>query len=238
MTYLGFLVVFVIIPTIILSVVRPRLTGVYSGPRPYYYLPLLAVIALAYTTLWDNYLVKTGVWWYAEGAVLGTIGYVPIEEYLFFLLQPFLSGLVFYHLIQRLGLSDGPMPERRSYAAPVLLVLVLVLGIVAIRSTSGRYLGLILVWSVPVLLGQWLIGRHVFWKLLQPTWLAIGGVSAYLWVADTIAIRNGIWTISAEFTLGLVLFGLPLEEAVFFLVTNVMVVQGLALFLEGNLFRK
>ena len=45
------------------------------------------LVALLYTTPWDNYLVYREVWGYPPGRVLATIGYVPVEEYLFFILQ-------------------------------------------------------------------------------------------------------------------------------------------------------
>jgi hypothetical protein len=56
----------------------------------------------------------------------------------------------------------------------------------------------------------------------------------YLWVADAAAIHLGIWTISSEFTLGLEPFGLPVEEATFFLMTNLLVVKGILLLLFGD----
>ena len=48
-------------------------------------------------------------------------------------------------------------------------------------------------------------------------------------ICDRLAIGLGIWEISPQYTTGWHLFGLPIEEAVFFLITNLMVVQGLAL---------
>ena len=48
----------------------------------------------------------------------------------------------------------------------------------------------------------------------------------YLWFADRTAIKLGIWTIAPETSFGLSFFGLPIEEAVFFLMTNLLVVQG------------
>ena len=35
---------------------------------------VLAIVALVYTTPWDNYLVKNGVWWYPSNRVLAVIG--------------------------------------------------------------------------------------------------------------------------------------------------------------------
>jgi lycopene cyclase domain-containing protein len=51
----------------------------------------LAVLILAYVTSWDNYLVASGVKYYVAGET--TLGYVPILEYLFFVLQALLTGL-------------------------------------------------------------------------------------------------------------------------------------------------
>jgi lycopene cyclase domain-containing protein len=63
------------------------------------------------------------------------------------------------------------------------------------------------------------------------TWpVAVAVPTLYLWFADRVAIGLGVWTISETFTLGIDLFGLPMEEATFFLVTNLLVVQGLVLF--------
>ncbi|HEX2080504.1 MAG TPA: lycopene cyclase domain-containing protein, partial [Longimicrobium sp.] len=62
--------------------------------------------------------------------------------------------------------------------------------------------------------------------------VAIGVPTLYLWMADAVAIRLGIWRISATQTLGIELGWLPLEEAAFFLATNLLVVQGLTLFLH------
>ena len=101
MTYFGVLALFILPPIAVLMVVVPRdlwrrlIHGrgkVHKEP----YLVLLAhvVIALVYTTPWDNYLVATGVWWYAQNLVNGiVIGYVPIEEYTFFILQTLMTGL-------------------------------------------------------------------------------------------------------------------------------------------------
>lgn len=90
MTYSLFLILFVILPTVVLfflmrRTIRWRHVGL---------LAILATIAVVYTTPWDNYLVATGVWYYDPKLVMGiTLGYVPIEEYTFFILQTFMSGM-------------------------------------------------------------------------------------------------------------------------------------------------
>ena len=47
---------------------------------------------------------------------------------------------------------------------------------------------------------------------------------------DHLAIRAGVWEFGAGKHLGIYLGAVPLEEALFFLVTNLLVVLGLALF--------
>jgi len=49
-------------------------------------------------------------------------------------------------------------------------------------------------------------------------------------LADNYAISDGIWHINPEHIIGLQVASLPLEEAIFFLVTNMMVAQGIILF--------
>ena len=64
----------------------------------------------------------------------------------------------------------------------------------------------------------------------------VAASSVYLWVTDSIAISDGIWWISPEYTTGVelpILPNVPIEEATFFVVTNLMCVQGVHLFLDG-----
>ena len=74
------------------------------------------IIALLYTTPWDNYLVATGVWWYDPALVTGlTLGWVPIEEYTFFILQTLLAGLWLAFLARRLEFKDQSSPRPCAY---------------------------------------------------------------------------------------------------------------------------
>jgi putative membrane protein len=193
------------------------------------------VIAFAYTTPWDNYLVAREVWGYPPGRVLATVGWVPVEEYAFFLIQTAGTGLFLLWLmrIRTWRRDPRPLPEAwiRWGGAAVLLVLA-ALGATALAWTSGTYLGLITAWALPVLALQWGFGgdlllrrwRLVAWAALVPT--------VWLWFADRIAIGSEIWWISAPLTTGLAPLGLPIEEALFFLVTNLLVVFGMTMALD------
>jgi len=91
------------------------------------------------------------------------------------------------------------------------------------------YLIFELAWALPVILGMWAIGH----ALLRRAWrlLVVGTLvpTVYFSAADAVAIHSHIWTLNPQRIVGLRLGPLPLEEAVFFLVTNLMTVQGLVL---------
>jgi len=96
------------------------------------------------------------------------------------------------------------------------------------------YLGLVLTWASPLLAGMWLYDGETLWAHRRTLLVAVGVPTVYLWVADAIAIAAGIWTISSTYTLGLAVGSLPLEEATFFLMTNLLVVKGILLLLYGS----
>ncbi len=52
-------------------------------------------------TLWDSFAVYRGHWSFNGTGLIGlTIGYLPIEEYLFFLIIPY-SIITFYRILQK-----------------------------------------------------------------------------------------------------------------------------------------
>lgn len=91
------------------------------------------------------------------------------------------------------------------------------------------YLILELAWAVPVLTLQWIVGWRDLWRARR-TWLvAVLLPSVYLSLADGVAIRNGIWIFQQRLILGINVGGVPIEEVVFFLATNALVVQSVIL---------
>lgn len=229
MTYFAFHLVFIIPPIVLLAAwLRPRWHRLPS--RATRSLPLMALVALVYTTPWDNYLVKTGVWVYGPERVIGTIGYVPVEEYLFFLLQPFLTGLFLYLVTLRSGEADaGPSPARPAarVAGAAFWLAVSAFGVAALRRPEGTYLGLILAWAAPILAILWGYAGAEIVARGRVFLAAVAVPTLYLWIVDAVAIHLGIWHISEEQSTGIKVLGLPIEEAIFFLVTNLLVVQGL-----------
>lgn len=233
MTYLTFHFVFTIPPIIIMWLLLSRPLAGVGGLRGRYAIPALCVIAFTYTTPWDNFLVANDVWWYGADRVVATIGHVPIEEYMFFILQPILTGLFLYHYLAR---WDGPQQtdsdQARNIGISLFLFVTLAGGASVISGWDpGFYLGLILVWAGPILTFMWVYAGRSLWNMRRAIYVGAGIPTLYLWVADAIAIHLNIWVISDQYTVGFEPFGLPLEEATFFLVTNLMVVKGILLFL-------
>lgn len=238
MSYFAFHLIFLIPPILLMVATMPRPVASVGGARALLALPSLCIIAFTYTTPWDNYLVAREVWWYGPDRVWATIGYVPVEEYLFFILQPILTGLFLYQYLGRvsLGSVSGRASSRAAWGGAFVFgaLTALGFGLLALETNAGVYMGLILSWASPVLAGMWLYDGILLWRLRRVLLVTIGLPTFYLWMADAIAIANGIWTISSEYTLGLAPFGLPIEEATFFLMTNLLVVKGVLLFLYGD----
>jgi lycopene cyclase domain-containing protein len=248
-SYAALLVVFVAVPIAVLvrrgRRERRRHAAVATG--------LMVAAALVYTTPWDNYLIGQGVWWYGDGAVTVRIWLAPIEEYLFIALQPVLAALWCYHR----GWADAGTAGNDPAAADVTtdggyatttvprdtptmafprvagaLAWFAVAGLGGWALISGRayYLGAILAWAAPVLALQWAIGGGFLWTIRRRLALLVVVPTTYLWAVDWLAIELGIWVISPTHTIGVDPLGLPVEEMTFFLVTNLLVVQGIVLF--------
>lgn len=233
MTYLDFIIIFLIPPIVILLGCFQFIRG--NDKKTFFKsMLLLSFLALTYTTPWDNYLVKTEVWSYGIERVIGTIGYVPIEEYCFFILQTFFTGLWSYLVYYRLKFTHASINFPGAKAIVFIALVFITVSAIFLRYSSTTYLALILVWSLPVIFLQIWVGSPVLKKNMLPLAMIVIPPTLYLWFADAIAIDLGIWEISATQTTGLKFYGLPIEEAIFFLVTNIMVGQGMLLFVVSG----
>ena len=226
MTYLQFHLAFTVPVVLVLAVLQGRTR------EPWWPLWLLVGIAFVYTTPWDNWLVANEIWTYPPGAVLFEIGYVPVEEYAFFVIQTVMTGLTVRLLQARRPVTAQPDSTLAVRATGASVFGLLALGGAAclVGGGSWLYLGLIVAWAFPVLSGMWWLGGHLIWARRRLVAWAVLPMTLYLWVADWYAITQaGIWTITDATRTGAELFGLPVEEALFFLVTNLMVAQGLVM---------
>ena len=230
-TYLGIHIVFVLPPILALAVLTYVRPSVDWGQVPFLGLFVILILALTYTTPWDNMLIERGVWWYSDGVAMATVWAAPIGEYLFFVLQPILVALWLYNLDIP---TDGSLqiPGRTRLAGLAAGTAIGAFGVgLLLAGPSTLYFGAIVAWAGPILAIQWAFGWPHLVRARKAVALGVGVPTVYLWIVDWYAIANGLWTISTDYTVGLAPFGLPIEEAVFFLVTNVFIVQGLVLYL-------
>ncbi|GAB6879370.1 lycopene beta-cyclase [Halorubrum gandharaense] len=231
-TYLGFLAAFLLPPIVALALLVRLRPAARWGRVPAAGLGIILVLAMTYTTPWDNLLIERGVWWYGDGVTAVHVWAAPLGEYLFFVLQPVLTALFLYQLsIPTHG--DLRLSGGRRLAGVVAGLAVAGAGVVLlIAAPSTLYLGAILAWAGPILAIQWGFGWPHLVRARRPVLLAVAVPTLYLWILDWYAITvAGLWTISETYTVGIAPFGLPVEEMLFFLVTNVFVVQGLVLWL-------
>jgi lycopene cyclase domain-containing protein len=244
MTYFGFLLRFLIPPILVLLAVawwdgkkhtRPR--NFQNGRAVWIAIAVHVLLAVTYTTPWDNYLVATGVWSYNPRLVTGLVlGYVPIEEYTFFVLETVLAGLWWGFLARRVSPAEEFKPSKTGRIAAAALLAVGWAWFTWVFFSGDppmTYLSITLFWALPAVFPQLLYGADILWHQRRLVALGILLPGAYLSLMDILALRATTWSISPAQTTGVLFFGiLPLEEVVFFFITNVLVSFGMTLLLS------
>ena len=225
MSYLAFDLLLVALPAVLLLLGRswrPLL-----GP-----VAVLAPVALLWTAPWDEHLVRTGVWTYAPDAVVARIGSVPAEEYGFVVLEVLLVGA----WAVRTGVLPAPAVRAADLVADARLrgatawSAVTVVGVVlALAGGHLRYLGLLLLWIGPPMALQRAVAGDLLRARRRGRLVVALPCALWLCAADRLALADGIWAITPASSTGVLLLGLPLEEALFFLLTCVLVTDGLLL---------
>jgi len=229
-TYLEFHLLFVLPPLVALAGLAIYRRDAWLGPRSLSGLLIVLFLAFVYTTPWDNLLIAEGVWWYGEGTTSVRFWNAPVGEYLFFLLQPVLTCLWLFQFPTIRERSLRTSGQKRLVGALAGLAVALV-GYALVGTDSTFYLGAILLWSGPILAIQWSFGWPYLWEIRRTALLAVAVPTLYYWLIDRIAVGLGLWVISDTHTVGVALFGLPVEEMLFFLMTNLFVVQCLYLYM-------
>jgi lycopene cyclase domain-containing protein len=256
MTYFGFLSRFLFIPILIFLAVtlwdnrtNKQILNFRKGRAVWGAIGIHVLLAVIYTTPWDNYLVATGVWYYNPKLVTGlVIGYVPIEEYTFFVVETILSGLWWWFLARRLApprfdfaiapLSAEEFKPNKTlvYVSTCLLIFVWIVFtyLFFFGNTKWTYLSITIFWALPAILPQLLFGADILWHYRKLVIWAILLPGTYLSLMDIVALRDTTWSISSAQTSGILFFGiLPLEEVVFFFITNILIVFGMTLLLAN-----
>ncbi|RSL83516.1 hypothetical protein CEP51_004461 [Fusarium floridanum] len=201
-----------------------------------YKVGFLIAIAVISTIPWDSYLIRHQIWTYPPGAIVGpTLLDIPAEELFFFVIQTFNTSLLYLILSKPAFHPIYLDREHGSHRATGQAVLIgaILYGLSSVHDAKeGTYLGLILIWACPFLLLLWSITSEFLVSLpLTNTVIPILLPTLYLWMVDTFALRRGTWSISSGTKHGIELWkGLDIEEAIFFLLTNTLIVFGLVAF--------
>ncbi len=242
MTYFGFLLRFLVIPILLLLWlywrVKDRSLIGFNSAKLWQGILIHIVLAVTYTTPWDNYLVATGVWYYDPNLVTGIVfGYVPLEEYTFFVLETILVGLWWWTLARmEIFVPNAPFrPSKplRAWTLGLLAVLWAVSLFVLLSSWQpGTYLAITLTWALPAIAPQLAFGADILWHHRRLLGTVILTGSGYLSAMDALAIGAGTWTIDPSQSAGIFIGNLPVEEAVFFVITVVLISFGMTLLLS------
>ena len=98
MTYARFLALFLGLLLVLgIVLVRP-----VFRVRHLLFLLGLSIVVVAWTSPWDNAAVAAGLWGFDPERISGiVIGLLPIEEYLFFLLQTWVTSLLLMRRVMR-----------------------------------------------------------------------------------------------------------------------------------------
>ncbi|GAA5864748.1 hypothetical protein JCM8547_008295 [Rhodosporidiobolus lusitaniae] len=204
--------------------------------RDVYKTCFLIVIAVSATIPWDSYLIRNRIWSYPESSVVGpTLLAIPYEEVFFFFVQTYITSTLYAVLtrpvVHAVLLPRTPEEGRTTRwvgTAGFLAILAVSLAKLG-EGGEGTYLALIVGWVSPFLALLWFISStHITSMPRSTILLSILVPTFYLWECDARALQRGTWVIEQGTKVGLSYRGLELEEAVFFLLTNVMIVFGLA----------
>ena len=245
LTYARFHLIFTI-PALIFSGIAASAGGGITYTRSATLSILLAIVYVT-ATPWDVYLLRNGVWGYSSKPVIGTFLDVPYEEYFFFGIQTLITSLVYFTIMTPYQIESIQRDEVAKYSKEkggfrMGKGLSNKIGLVTILGTISAFLNLsnerffymksiaiyfLAFFSIQVVVGfrQILMGKALGRLAFAATLPTI-----FYWIIDGIAINAGTWSISERTSTGIKLFNtLPIEEAVFFAITNIIIIQGLYL---------
>ncbi|KAJ6635851.1 Bifunctional lycopene cyclase/phytoene synthase [Pseudolycoriella hygida] len=238
LTYMEVHLYYTLPPIIVLYLIARPLISTFDRIK----IITICALALIYTTPWDNYIIYHKAWWYRKDAVIGTIGYVPIEEYMFFIIQTIFTSL-WTICCSRWTLQSLYLRNKESSKFQLIkhVGCLLILSIIlwawfnATPATKLFYLCTITWWALLIVVILWYIASSFVVQCYQQILCSVVFPSFYLCYVDVIALRAKVWHINESTSLEIfVVDELPLEEVVFFFITNFLVVIGAAAFDQAN----
>ncbi|MBV9392376.1 MAG: lycopene cyclase domain-containing protein, partial [Verrucomicrobia bacterium] len=193
------------------------------------------VIVMVFTSPWDSYAVSKGFWGFAQGQHVIRLGFLPIEEYLFFVLQTVEVFLLTHCAAFLLQFRSAHTPSITSLMVPLVFFaiawIVLGLAVAGHLLPKHHYLFHLLYWFSPVLVFQWLLAGRLLWTNALTILLPAIFVGSWLSFGDMVAIQENIWFFDESQILGIKLKGIPVEEILFFCLTSLLIAQSYVMLL-------
>ena len=241
MTYLRFHLIFNLPLLVVLAALNWPEAWV-PGEATALGLVLLAV--MVFTTPWDNLAAKWGIWGFPREKYSLRLGYLPVEEYAFFLLQSLnvmlaVRALFFFfpafQTAQETSLGRWTLIYLGVSVIPWTLIAVQLHRLKRKLGSRANY-AIHLAWFLPVIYVQWLLAPLLFLHHLSLLALLTVVFGVYYTLADLVAVRGGTWFFDEKQILGVNLGGvLPWEEIAFFFLTSLLVAQSYLLLLPSEL---
>ena len=222
MTYFRFHLIFNLPLLLVLAVLNTQVPWLHEEVLA----PMLVLLAVVvFTAPWDNLAVKWGIWGFPREKYSLRLGYLPLEEYAFFVLQSvnvMLAVRALFHFFPDLqtGLeaSPGTVTWLCLGAAMVPWAIVATQLYWLHRKAGPRVnYAVHLIWFLPVIYAQWVLAPSLFWAHAGLLTLVTAAFGIYYTLADLAAVRAGIWFFDEKQITGVKLAGsLPWEEVAFF----------------------
>lgn len=206
-------------------------------------LGLVLLAVMVFTTPWDNLAAKWGIWGFPREKYSLRIGYLPVEEYAFFLLQSLnvmLAMRALFHFLPNWQTGQETAFTRWTLiclGASIIPWAVVALQLVLLRRKAGPRVNyaIHLAWFLPVIYLQWIIAPYLFWAHATLLATLTGAFGLYYTLADLAAVRAGTWFFDETQITGVKLFRvLPWEEIAFFFLTSLLVAQSYLLLLPSD----
>jgi lycopene cyclase domain-containing protein len=149
-----------------------------------------------------------------------------------------LAGLWWWFLARRISIPTATLRPNKSLvylSTGVLSTLWLISAYLFFVGSAGwTYLSIILFWALPPIIVQLFFGADILWQYRKLVFWSLIVPGTYLSLIDILALKDTTWSISESQTTGILFFGiLPLEEIVFFFVTNILLTFGMTLLLAN-----
>lgn len=192
---------------------------------------LITITHFAYLKLWDAFIITDDTWTFLPERVHSIIGQSTTEKYMFLLIQIVLTSLWALICVRWTIPCLCFNYNKKSYQLiqwiPILLLsIVMAVGFTMVDPGQDTfYLGCLLCWASPAVMYLWYGSGNYFVNKIISSSIATVIPTLYLcWVNQKVSVVNDLHT-SAPTSLNVfVAEDLTLEEALYFFITNVIIV--------------